>query len=130
MDALAKEKGSEVVGWYRANERIEDLTVPPIHARIASKLFAQFPFACFLMIDNARLTPGHNKPALQLLTRTNNDQEWKVRADELAVAEAESVATYQVLATMMKERRFDKLNDFDAHLEDASRDWLNEALFA
>jgi hypothetical protein len=82
------------------------------------------------MIDNARLTPGHNKPALQLLTRTNSDQEWKVRADELAVAEAESVATYQVLATMMKERRFDKLNDFDAHLEDASRDWLNEALFA
>ena len=101
-----------------------------MHSRIASKLFAQFSAACVLMLDNAKLTPGHTKLAVQLLTRTNNDAEWKPRADELVVDEASSTV-FQVLATMMKEKRYQRLADFDAHLEDpAHNNWLNETLFA
>lgn len=130
VDAFAKGKGCEIVGWYRANERIEDLTLPIMHSRIASKLFAQFPAACVLMVDNSKLTPGHKQLAVQLLTRTNGDENWKVRADELSVEE-QSGTVFQVLHTMIsKERRHERLADFDAHLEDVTKDWLNEKLFA
>lgn len=69
-----------------------------MHSRIASKLFAQCgPHLCVLVVDNARLTPGHARLALALLTRTAGDTEWKARADELALDEQSGTA-FQVRA--------------------------------
>ena len=65
---------------------------------------------------------------LQLLSRAG-DGEWKQRSDELALDE-NSGAAFQLLADFMHAKRYQRLVDFDNHLEDASKDWFNSTLFS
>jgi hypothetical protein len=128
-DYLSLEKeGLVIVGYYHANERFDDYELSPLARRIAEHIARYTPQAGVLLLDNrllGALKKGTNKkPVVQLYTR-DAARGWRENGD-LTLKEA---TANSILADYISEKRQHALVDFDDHLADISKDWLNPDLF-
>jgi len=129
-----KKKGMLVVGCYHANERADDDTVGPRAKWLADGVQRNAPKACLLLLDNARFHQADTGTSVPLFhCHVKEGGKWKRgNPDGNQPVEAKLVPATSpgVLAEYLKEKRHLQIVDFDDHLDDPSKDWLNPEITA
>lgn len=110
-----------IVGYYQANEMVNDLELGVFGRKIAEKISSHSTEAVALLIDGSHMQPSPTD--LRLLVLTPGGRKMSV---EPTLQDAESsIATLEGCLAAGKQQQ---LVDLDAHLDDATLDWLNTAL--
>lgn len=124
-----------VVGYYHANERYEDLELSSLAKKIGDHITRYCPQAAILLLDNKLLEElrrgGSKRPVVQLYTR-DASKVWRQAGSSgslgVGLVFKEPTAN-TVLWDYITEGREQDVVDFDDHLDDISKDWLNSNLF-
>ncbi|EYU33720.1 hypothetical protein ABFS82_08G167500 [Erythranthe guttata] len=127
------EKGLSVVGYFHANERYDDFELAGVAKNIGDHITRYFPDAALLLLDNKKLgdlSKGKDRsPVLQLYTKDAST--WKLAgskgSNQLTIKEP---SANTVLLDYISSEKWNEIVDFDDHLDDISKDWLNSELFA
>mmetsp|Transcript_41099 Transcript_41099/g.131484 ORF Transcript_41099/g.131484 Transcript_41099/m.131484 type:complete len:235 (+) Transcript_41099:1177-1881(+) len=137
IDSYFAKKGLCIVGYYHGNERADDKDLGLTAKRIGDKIVGTFPDACVLLLDNHKMASALSNGAglpLTLYTKEGGvNPGWKLAGEnplnpsELKLKEGTPGGA---LVGLVEEGRQGNLSDFDDHLEDITRDWLNPSLLA
>ncbi|KAJ7556746.1 hypothetical protein O6H91_05G096400 [Diphasiastrum complanatum] len=119
-----------VVGYYHANELFDDYELNGIARKISDQLARYYPQACCLLLDNRLLEAlpkeSSRKPVLQLYTR-DATRGWRLAtSSDLVLKEPTANG---ILNDFILDGKDQLVVDFDEHLDDVSKDWLNPNLF-
>ncbi|TFK52475.1 UPF0172-domain-containing protein [Heliocybe sulcata] len=128
----AASKGQQLVGYYQASERVDEVSLAPVGEKICSKIRESFPDAIALVIDGKQV--GSESAALMPFVLSSGTS-WRPASSSSApftagssFALASDASPSRVLTLIRETRLHEKFGDFDDHLEDVSIDWLrNEA---
>ncbi|KAK7843002.1 er membrane protein complex subunit 8/9 like protein [Quercus suber] len=126
-------KGVNIVGYFHANERFDDYELSGVAKNVGDHIYRYFPQAAILLLDNKKLEAlpkGKDRsPVMQLYTR-DSSKNWKLAGGEgssqLTIKEPSANA---VLLDHISTEKWQDVVDFDDHLDDISKDWLNPELF-
>ncbi|CAI9288711.1 unnamed protein product [Lactuca saligna] len=126
-------QGLSIVGYFHANERFDDLELGTVAKNIADHVHRYFPQAVVLLLDNKKLGSLRNKkdksPAVQVYARdsSSSSRSWKqVESDRMTTKEPSANI---VLLDFISSQKWNDIIDFDDHLDDITKDWLNSQLF-
>ena len=115
-----------IAGYYHANENFRDTSVDVFSQRIADRIAnaaadSTSSSSVLVTLDNRRL--GLNMEQHALIASAHTDGKWKkspaVRVEEGAVEAANE---------LLQRRVQDAIVDFDNHLDDLNKDYLNVEL--
>lgn len=123
-------KGLSIVGYFHANERFDDFELSNVAKNIGDHITKYFPGAALLLLDNKKLEAlpkGKDRiPVMQLYTK-DASRSWKlVGSDRLTFKEPSANV---ILLDYISSQKWKDITDFDDHLDDISKDWLNSGLF-
>uniref|UniRef100_A0A7C9DI11 MPN domain-containing protein n=1 Tax=Opuntia streptacantha TaxID=393608 RepID=A0A7C9DI11_OPUST len=126
-------QGLTLVGYFHANERFDDYDLNNVAKNIGDHICRYFPQAAILLLDNrkmeALLKVKDLSPVVQLHTR-DEYKHWKLakseEKDRLAMKEP---AANVMLLDYISTQKWQNIVDFDDHLNDISKDWLNPDVF-
>ncbi|XP_049415150.1 ER membrane protein complex subunit 8/9 homolog [Solanum stenotomum] len=128
------DKGLSIVGYFHANERSDDFEVGNVAKNIGDHIYKYFPQAALLLLDNkkleALLKEGKDRsPVMQLYTKESS-RSWKLAgADASGSLKIKEPSANIVLLDYVSSGKWKDIVDFDDHLDDISKDWLNPELF-
>ncbi|XP_006652142.1 ER membrane protein complex subunit 8/9 homolog [Oryza brachyantha] len=127
-------QGLAVVGYYHANARRDDAELPPVAKRVGDHVFRNFPRAAVLLLDNMKLEEAvkvkSREPVVQLYTRDSSKSWRQAGSDGSSQLTLKEPSTNMVLADHVTTKKWQQVVDFDDHLDDISKDWLNQGLLA
>ncbi|EEC76906.1 hypothetical protein OsI_15138 [Oryza sativa Indica Group] len=127
-------QGLAVVGYYHANTRRDDADLPPVAKRVGDHVFRNFPRAAVLLLDNKKLEEAvkgkSREPVVQLYTRDSSKSWRQAGSDGSSQLTLKEPSTNMVLADHVTTKKWQQVVDFDDHLDDISKDWLNPGLLA
>ncbi|XP_038973432.1 ER membrane protein complex subunit 8/9 homolog [Phoenix dactylifera] len=127
-------EGLSVVGYYHANERYDDAELGNAAKKIGDHIFRYFPRAALLLLENKRLEEllkGKGRGlAVQLYTR-DSSKSWRQAGsdDSSQLLTIKEPSANIVLLDYITSEKWQDVVDFDDHLDDISKDWLNPDLF-
>ncbi|KAJ9182496.1 hypothetical protein P3X46_006487 [Hevea brasiliensis] len=126
-------QGLDIVGYFHANERSDDAELGNVAKNIGDHIYRYFPQAAILLLDNKKLEAlpkGKDRsPVMRLYTR-DATKNWKLaRSDGGNRLILKEPAANIVLLDFVSSQKWQHLVDFDDHLDDISKDWLNPDLF-
>ncbi|PNH08236.1 ER membrane protein complex subunit 8/9 [Tetrabaena socialis] len=147
VESYAHISGSvQVVGYYQSDARFGPGDLSPLARKIADKVAERQPRAVVLLLDNKRLELFCKAQAdvpFDLFTK-DGSKGWKrapegkpsVVAAEAEAADGAGAARLQLKGgewkklreeffMMFKQLRHRTLHDFEEHLDDVAKDWLN-----
>ncbi|EQC38135.1 hypothetical protein SDRG_04565 [Saprolegnia diclina VS20] len=114
VEAYAAELKLKIVGMYVANARADDVSLGPVHTRIANTVEAQSTRACALVLDNRNL-------ATPRLLLKDVKKGWIEMEKRIAFEDDHGKVLQRALTQSSL-----SVVDFDAHLEQpATKDWRN-----
>ncbi|KAL2473132.1 ER membrane protein complex subunit 8/9-like protein [Forsythia ovata] len=127
------EKGLSIVGYFHANERYDDFELAAVAKNIGDHITQYFPQAALLLLDNKKLEAlpkGRDRsPVVQLYIK-DASRSWKLVGSEggnqLTIKEPSGNI---VLLDYLASEKWKDIVDFDDHLDNISKDWLNSELF-
>nr|XP_016439011.1 PREDICTED: ER membrane protein complex subunit 8/9 homolog [Nicotiana tabacum] len=128
------DKGLIIVGYFHANERFDDSELGNVAKNIADHIYRYFPQAAVLLLDNKKFEAlskeGKDRsPVMQLYTKEVS-RNWKlVGADASGPLKIKEPSANVVLLDYISSGKWKDIVDFDDHLDDISKDWLNPELF-
>lgn len=126
-------EGLVVVGYYHANERHDDTELSVVAKKIGDHIFRYFPQAALLLVDNNKLESlpkGKGRdPVVQLFIRDSSRSWRSVGSEGSAQLTTKEPSANIVLLDYISTKKWNELVDFDDHLDDISKDWLNPNLF-
>ncbi|XP_050220216.1 ER membrane protein complex subunit 8/9 homolog [Mercurialis annua] len=125
-------QGLGIVGYFHANERFDDSELGNVSKNIGDHIFRYFPQAAILLLDNKKLETlpkGNQSPVLQLYAR-DASKNWKLAgSDGGSKLILKEPAANIVLSDFISSKKWQDVVDFDDHLDDITKDWLNPDLF-
>lgn len=123
-------KGLNIVGYFHANERSDDSELGGVAKNIGDHICRYFPQAAILLLDNKKLDAlkkSKDRSAILQLYVRDTSKNWKlVQSDRFSLKEP---AANLVLLDYIESEKWNGIVDFDDHLDDISKDWLNPGLF-
>ncbi|PHT42378.1 ER membrane protein complex subunit 8/9 -like protein [Capsicum baccatum] len=129
------DKGLSIVGYFHANEGFDDFEVGNVAKNIADHIYKYFPQAALLLLDNkkleALLKEGKDRsPVMQLYTKEVS-RCWKLAGADAASSslKIKEPSANIVLLDYVSSGKWKDIVDFDDHLDDINKDWLNPELF-
>ncbi|NP_001143476.1 ER membrane protein complex subunit 8/9 homolog [Zea mays] len=125
-------EGLAVVGYYHANPRCDDTELPPVAKRVGDHIFRYFPRSAVLLVDNKKLEEAvkgkFSDAVIQLHTRDSSKSWRQAGSDGSSQLILKEPSTNVVLADHVTTKKWEKIVDFDDHLDDISKDWSNPGL--
>ncbi|KAA8514898.1 hypothetical protein F0562_018077 [Nyssa sinensis] len=152
-------QGLNIVGYYHANERFDDFELGNVAKNVGDHIYRYFPQAAVLLLDNKKLgalpngkdrspviqviliwdrtpktmfsytLPFLHAKATKLYTREMS-KSWKVvGSDGSSQLTIKEPSANIVLLDYISSEKWQDIIDFDDHLDDISKDWLNPELF-
>ncbi|XP_074280058.1 ER membrane protein complex subunit 8/9 homolog [Silene latifolia] len=125
-------QGLSLVGYFHANERSDDNDLCNVAKNIGDHICRYFPQAGILLLDNKKLASlskvKDRSPVMQLYRRDGSKWKVAVLEDGGRLGIKEPSANVMLLDYISSEKWQD-IVDFDDHLDDISKDWLNGELF-
>ncbi|CAI0378514.1 unnamed protein product [Linum tenue] len=126
-------RGLGIVGYFHANERFDDTELGNISKNIADHISRYFPQAAVLLLDNKKLEAlpkGKDRsPVVQLYTK-DAYKNWKLVAEDGGIhLTFKEPAANTILLDYISSEKWQEVVDFDDHLDDITKDWLNPDLF-
>ncbi|KAH6768100.1 hypothetical protein C2S51_013436 [Perilla frutescens var. frutescens] len=127
------EKGLSIVGYFHGNERYDDSDLGCVAKNIGDHITRYFPQAAVLLLDNKKLESLHKgkerSPVVQLFTKDASSS-WKlVGSDGSSQLVLKEPSANIMLLDYISSEKWKDITDFDDHLDDISKDWLNSELF-
>ena len=113
----------QIVGYYHANERVDDTERKPLVRQIHAKVNDNFPGAVLLMVNNAALASG-TSVALDAFHKGGGGDE-DLSACSVAL---EDPGCMELLTSSLVDGAEAQVVDFDEHFFDVSNDWRNRAI--
>ncbi|KAL9226656.1 hypothetical protein vseg_002443 [Gypsophila vaccaria] len=125
-------QGLSLVGYFHANERSDDNDLSNVAKNIGDHLCRYFPQAGILLLDNKKLETlskvKDRSPVMQFYRKDGS--KWKLSGKEeggrLVLKEPSANV---MLMDYISSNKWQDIVDFDDHLNDISKDWLNAELF-
>lgn len=127
VDVYSEKKGLVIVGYYHANERLDDNSISDTAQLIAGKIASNVKSsnkACLLMVDNQKIGKK-DQLCLKLKTRVESENQWKEHKDFTLVG---GQAAQERVHSLLQHDAFEKLVDFDNHLDNIEMDWTNPSV--
>lgn len=121
IDHVASQSGLVVAGYYTANENLKENSFEKAYHKIADKIAENFGAACLIVIDNSKLSLPLKSHALKVAQFS--DGKFKP-VDGQKIGLNPNNAT-DICSSLLKNKGHECLVDFDNHLDDISRDWMN-----
>jgi len=126
-------QGLSIVGYFHANERFDDVELGSVAKNIGDHIYRYFPQAALLLLDNKKLqavSSGKDRtPVMQLYTREDS-RAWKLAgSDGSSRLTTKEPSANVVLLDYITSEKWKEITDFDDHLDDISKDWLNSDIF-
>ncbi|XP_021769130.1 ER membrane protein complex subunit 8/9 homolog [Chenopodium quinoa] len=122
-------QGLSLVGYFHANERSDDNDLGNVAKNIGDHLCRYFPQGGVLLLDNSKLEAlpkvKDRSPVMQLYSK--NGSTWKVEESNRLVLKEPSANI--ILLDYVSTQKWEDIADFDDHLDDINKDWLNAHLF-
>ena len=118
-DEYCGSNGLKVVGYYQANEQVNDLELGQFGKKIAEKIRSQTPGAAILVLDGEEMKPTPDN--LRLLAIGADGK----RGAAPTVADAAS--SLAKLDAALGKELYNDIVDFDVHLDDPTTNWLGNA---
>ncbi|XP_065862720.1 ER membrane protein complex subunit 8/9 homolog [Euphorbia lathyris] len=133
MEEYYSSQGLGIVGYFHANERFDETELGTVAKNIGDHIFRYFPQAAILLLDNKKLEAlakeKERSPIMQLYTR-DTSKNWKlVGSDTSSRLVFKEPAANVVLLDYISDKKWEDVVDFDDHLDDITKDWLNPDLF-
>ncbi|XP_057982508.1 ER membrane protein complex subunit 8/9 homolog [Malania oleifera] len=133
IEEYCSPRGLSIVGYFHANERFDDVELGIVAKNIGDHIHRYFPQAGVLLLDNKKLEAlpkgKDQSPVMQLYTR-DASKNWKLvgsnGSSRLIIKEP---MANTVLLDYIASEKWREIVDFDDHLDDVSKDWLNVELF-
>ncbi|XP_022753013.1 ER membrane protein complex subunit 8/9 homolog [Durio zibethinus] len=122
-------EGLGIVGYFHANERFDDAELGILAKNIGDHICRYFPQAALLLLDNRKLEAlpkgKDQSPMMQLYIR-DASKNWKlVGPDAGSRLLIKEPAANIVLSDYIASEKWQDVVDFDDHLDDIKKDWLN-----
>ncbi|QCE01856.1 ER membrane protein complex subunit 8/9 homolog isoform X1 [Vigna unguiculata] len=126
-------KGLNIVGYFHANERSDESELGSVAKNIGDHICRYFPQAAVLLLDNKKLDAlkksKEGSAIMQLYVR-DTSKNWKlVPSDANNRFSLKEPSANVVLLDYIATEKWNGIVDFDDHLDDISKDWLNPGLF-
>ncbi|XP_058795190.1 ER membrane protein complex subunit 8/9 homolog [Phymastichus coffea] len=123
VEQVAINKGLVIVGYYLANENINDISSDkPAHRAISEKIAENFNHAVLTVVSNKDMTIGMNTNPLRI--SQYSDGKWKYR-DKSSINFEAGADLLEAMYHLMRNEEYRNLVDFDNHLDNISLDWQN-----
>ncbi|KAG8596115.1 hypothetical protein GDO81_001738 [Engystomops pustulosus] len=126
IDSWSALQGLVIAGFYQANSGLRDTSINSATLRSASLIAEYQDDAVLILMDNERLTPSPGIPPLTVLHQ-NSNKNW-VPKEKTLVMWGHWEETQRITRHLLQAKAYQRLIDFDTHLEDIRTDWTNEAL--
>ncbi|XP_047338090.1 ER membrane protein complex subunit 8/9 homolog [Impatiens glandulifera] len=128
-------QGLSIVGYFHANERFDDFELSNVAKNIGDQIHRYFPQSALLLLDNKKLEAlpksKERSPVMQLYSR--DASRWKLLGSgdgsSSRFTTKEPTANILLLDYISSEK-WNDIVDFDDHLDDISKDWVNADLFS
>ncbi|GFZ07354.1 uncharacterized protein family [Actinidia rufa] len=123
-------QGMYIVGYFHANERFNDFELSNVARNIGDHVHRYFPQAALILVETGSFTKGEGQePVMQLYTK-DSSKSWKlVGSDGGSRFSTKEPSANVVLWDYISTQKWQDVVDFDDHLDDISKDWLNPELF-
>ncbi|GAX78719.1 hypothetical protein CEUSTIGMA_g6157.t1 [Chlamydomonas eustigma] len=138
IDAYAEQPNNpKIVGYYHADAKFQAAELSPLAKRFGDKIADKYPGSAIILLDNKRLASflERTNPAsvlpIDVYSRDGKGSNWKKeQQQQLSVSSGDAgcEAVRQSFYTLFEQQGYRKLADFDEHLDDLSRDYLNPCL--
>ena len=126
-------KGLNIVGYFHANERSDDNELGGVAKNIGDHICRYFPEAAVLLLDNKKLDAlkkSKDRSAIMQLYVRDTSKNWKlVQSDGNNRFSLKEPSANLVLLDYIASEKWNDVVDFDDHLDDISKDWVNPGLF-
>ncbi|KAG0306337.1 ER membrane protein complex subunit 8 [Linnemannia gamsii] len=124
IDLHCKANGLRIIGYYEASERLEDVALSLVGQKIASQIHHVNPEAFAVVIKNQKI----NSDDVAFMPYQFKEGQWRVSKDAFSDKNAdfsfENSSSPTVVAKALRGGLWEKLADFDNHLENIKEDWL------
>lgn len=118
---MAAQSGLTVAGYYTAHENLRENSFEKAYHRIADKVAENFNAACLFIIDNNKLATKLKSHALKV-SQFSDGKFRPLDSQKLVLSPSD---TTNICSELLKQKAYSELVDFDNHLDDISRDWMN-----
>ncbi|KAF9196818.1 hypothetical protein BGZ50_007063 [Haplosporangium sp. Z 11] len=124
VELHCKANGLRIIGYYEANEKLEDEALSLIGQKIASQIHQVNPEAFAVVIKNRNISSEE----VAFLPYHFKEGQWRVSKG--AFTESNTLFTLEnesspaLAAKAVREGLFSQVADFDNHLENVKEDWL------
>lgn len=126
-------KGLNIVGYFHANERSDDFELGGVAKNIGDHICRYFPQAAILLLDNKKLEAlkkSKSSSAIMQLYVRDASKNWKlVQSDANNRFSLKEPSANVILLDYISSEKWNDIVDFDDHLDDISKDWLNPGFF-
>ncbi|GAU28286.1 hypothetical protein TSUD_256140 [Trifolium subterraneum] len=126
-------KGLNIVGYFHANERSDEFELGGVAKNIGDHISRYFPQAAILLLDNKKLEAlkkSKGSGAVTQLYVRDASKNWKlVPSDANNRFSLKEPSANLILLDYISSEKYRDIVDFDDHLDDISKDWLNPGLF-
>ncbi|XP_062501164.1 ER membrane protein complex subunit 8-like [Corticium candelabrum] len=127
IEIYTRKMSLQIVGYYQANEHLEDSSPDTIAYRIADKI-RENVMSCrspvLLMVHNWNFGLTTGDVPLKAYCLGHEGKSWKKQEWEDGILEG-GASTLQFVSGLVTSKEHEKLVDFDTHLNDITQDWLN-----
>ena len=128
VEELYQKQKYVIIGYYHANEHVNNKTLGIVGTMIAERIANQCPGSCGLVVNGKELD-NPKKSGLVLLTKSNHsDSDFEVRSNNSLQIE-DNQSTFNTLTEYLQKEKQLQINDFDDHLQNVALDFRNDSLF-
>ncbi|KAF9938343.1 hypothetical protein BGZ67_000248 [Mortierella alpina] len=124
VDLHCKAHGLRIIGYYEANERLDDEALSLVGQKITSQILQVQPDAFAVVIKNGSV----NSDDIAFLPYQYKEGQWRVSrgafSEKGSIFSMENTSSPALVVKALQEGLSSKLADFDSHLENVKEDWL------
>ncbi|KAI8328009.1 hypothetical protein BC941DRAFT_445793 [Chlamydoabsidia padenii] len=120
VELYGEKKQLDIVGWYQANARVDDLSLADNAIKVADTIRQRSKAAQIFVINNAKLT-SMEKATDGFEIYNYSEQQWRKYQDTKDQVKQDYLPKFRGLLSSASYRR---VVDLDDHLENVSLDWL------
>ncbi|KAF8941194.1 hypothetical protein EDD21DRAFT_362373 [Dissophora ornata] len=124
VDLHCKANGLRIIGYYEANERLDDEALSLVGQKIASQILQVTPDAFAVVIKNANISSEN----IAFLPYQFKEGMWRVSKGAFSgqsdLFTLENASSPSLTVKAVRDGLGSKLADFDDHLENVKEDWL------
>ncbi|XP_050543785.1 ER membrane protein complex subunit 8/9 homolog [Daktulosphaira vitifoliae] len=117
IDQIASSCNMYIAGYYLANETLDDLSHDKPAHKIIDKIAEYESGVCLVVINNRLI--GINQKESALIVHRQEEGKWKRHNGQV------DNGTLEAASAVLQQQLYTNLIDFDNHLDNLSKDWLN-----